>query len=120
MKQLPLQKLLSRGLEETLRHGNIWWQGERMFGLPPIRRWAFPQVLTNVSSGGLAPITVVRGPRQIGKTTLLNQVIDELLTQGVAPKRIFRVQFDELPALANVAQPILDLAWWYSDHVLAK
>src|SRR3990172_6287632 len=120
MKQLALQQLLSRGLEDTLRRGNIWWQGERMFGLPPIRRWAVPHVLSNVSGGGLAPITVVRGPRQIGKTTLLNQIIDDLLTQGVAPKRIFRVQFDELPELEKVVQPILDLAWWYSDNVLGK
>jgi len=66
------------------------------------------------------PITVVRGPRQIGKTTLLNQIIDDLLTQGVAPKRIFRVQFDELPELEKVAQPILDLAWWYGDNILGK
>ncbi len=120
MKQLPLSVLLSQGLEMTLRRGNPWWQGERVFGLPPIRRWAFPHVLSNISGGGLAPITVVRGPRQIGKTTLLNQVIDELLTQGIEPKRIFRVQFDELPELAGVAQPILDLAWWYSDNVLGK
>ena len=120
MKQLALQQLLSRGLEATLRRGNVWWQGERMFGLPPIRRWAFPHVLSNVSGGGLAPITVVRGPRQIGKTTLLNQIIDDLLTQGVAPKRIFRVQFDELPELEKVAQPILDLAWWYGDNILGK
>ena len=121
MKQLAAQPLLpSRGLEDTLRRGNVWWQGERIFGLPPIRRWAFPHVLSNVSGGGLAPITVVRGPRQIGKTTLLNQVIDDLLTQGVLPKRIFRVQFDELPELAKVSQPILDLAWWYSDNVLGK
>ena len=120
MKQLALQQLLSRGLEDTLRRGNIWWQGERMFGLPPIRRWAFPHVLSNVSGGGLAPITVVRGPWQIDKATLLTQIIDDLLTQGVAPKRIFRVQFDELPELEKVAQPILDLAWWYGDNILGK
>ncbi len=113
-------KQLAPGLEDTLRRGNVWWQGERLFGLPPIRRWAFPQVMANVSGGGLAPITVVRGPRQIGKTTLVNQVIDDLLTLGVAPQRIFRVQFDELTELARVSQPILDLAWWYSDNLLGK
>lgn len=120
MKQLVLQQLLTRGLEDMMHRNNIWWRGERVFGLPPIRRWAFPHVLSNISGGGLAPITVLRGPRQIGKTTLLNQVIDELLTRGVAAKRIFRVQFDELPELERIDQPILDLAWWYSDSVLSK
>jgi predicted AAA+ superfamily ATPase len=120
VKQLPLQRLLTQGLESTLRRHNHWWQGEKTFGLPPIRRWAFPRLLNDISGKGLAPITVLRGPRQIGKTTLLNQVIDALLEDGVAPKRIFRVQFDELPELTKVSQPILDLCFWYADNVLGK
>jgi hypothetical protein len=32
-----------------------------------------------------------------------------LLAQGVAGRRIFRVQFDELPTLRNVTEPILEL-----------
>ena len=68
---------------------NPWWRGERLFGLPSLRRWAFDAVLTGVQRG-LTPATVLRGPRQVGKTTLLNQVIDALLAQGVAGRRIFR------------------------------
>jgi uncharacterized protein len=113
-------RLLSEGLEETLRRHNHWWRGERIFGLPPVRRWAFPRLFSDISGKGLAPVNVLRGPRQVGKTTLLNQVIDELLKDGIAPKRIFRVQFDELPALARVSQPILELSFWYADHILGK
>ena len=113
-------RLLSEGLEETLRRHNHWWRGERIFGLPPVRRWAFPRLFSDISGKGLAPVTVLRGPRQVGKTTLLNQVIDELLKDGIAPKRIFRVQFDELPELARVSQPILELSFWYADHILGK
>lgn len=120
MKQLPLLKLLAEGLDTTLRRGNPWWQGDPMQDQPPMRRWLFPRVLSNVETGGLAPITVVRGPRQIGKTTLLHQVIDRLLAQGVAPKRIFLVQFDALHELARLKQPILDVAFWYSDTILGK
>lgn len=119
MKQLPLTTLLAGGLERTLREGNPWWRGERIHGLPPIRRWAFPHVLRGARQG-LAPVTVVRGPRQIGKTTLVNQVIDALLNDGVAPQRLFRIQFDDVPSLRRLEQPLLDLAWWYSDHVLGK
>lgn len=120
MKQLPLSVLLSQGLDTTLRRGNPWWQGDPMPPPPPMRRWLFSRVLSNVETGGLAPITVVRGPRQIGKTTLLNQVIARLLEQGVAPKRIFLAQFDALSGLVRVEQPILDLAFWYSDNILGK
>jgi predicted AAA+ superfamily ATPase len=36
------------------------------------------------------------------------------------PKRIFRVQFDELPALRRVVEPMLELARWYAATVLQK
>ncbi|MGH8587889.1 MAG: ATP-binding protein [Gammaproteobacteria bacterium] len=119
MKQLQLIDLLSRGLENTLRRGNPWWQGDPLVGLPRLKRWAFEPVRRGIEKG-MTKVTVLRGPRQIGKTTLLNQVIDDLLETGVAPHRIFRVQFDELPELRRLTQPMLDLAWWYSDQVLGR
>lgn len=119
MKQRPLFAILSEGLEATLRDDNVWWRGERVFGLPSMRRWAFDRVLSGLKSG-LTPVTVLRGPRQIGKTTLLNQTIQVLLDEGVSPKRIFRVQFDELPQLRQVAEPILELSRWYSEQILGR
>lgn len=106
-------------LEATLRDDNVWWRGERIFGLPPTRRWAFQPVLRGVRQG-MTPVTVMRGPRQIGKTTLLNQVIDALISEGISPRRIFRVQFDELPELARLSEPILELSRWYADRILGK
>ena len=117
--QLTLPGLLADGAERILRDSNPWWRGERLFGLPPVRRWAFAPTLKGLKTG-LAPVTVLRGPRQVGKTTTLNQVIDTLLNEGVAPKRIFRVQFDDIPQLQRMATPILDLAAWYADHVLGQ
>jgi AAA domain len=114
MKQRTLLALLSD--ENTLRDDNLWWRGERMFGLPTMRRWAFEPVVAGLKIE-LTPVTVLRGPRQIGKTTLLNQVSDGLLDEGVSPKRIFRVQFDELPQLKQVSEPILDLSRWFSPVV---
>jgi predicted AAA+ superfamily ATPase len=111
--------MLPHPIVATLHDDNPWWRSERLFGLPGLRRWAFDAVLTGVQRG-LTPATVLRGPRQVGKTTLLNQVIDTLLAQGVVGRRIFRVQFDELPALRNVTEPILELARWYAATVLQK
>jgi len=110
---------LPHPIASTLQDDNPWWRSERLFGLPRLRRWAFDAVLSGVQRG-LTPATVLRGPRQVGKTTLLNQVIDALLAQGVAGWRIFRVQFDELPTLRNVTEPILELARWYTATVLQK
>jgi predicted AAA+ superfamily ATPase len=111
--------LLSSLLETTLRDDNVWWRGERIFGLPPMRRWAFQPVLRGVKEG-MTPVTVLRGPRQIGKTTLLNQVIDSLISEGVSAQRIFRVQFDELPELRKLSEPILELSRWYAGNILGK
>lgn len=116
---LPLIRMLAHGMEAMLRDNNPWWRGERIFGLPPLRRWAFQPVLEGIKSG-MTPVTVLRGPRQVGKTTLLNQVIHALLDEGVAPKRIFRLQFDDLPQLRNLSEPILALIRWYADTVLGK
>lgn len=118
-KELSLFTLLSRGLEATLRDNNPWWRGEPIFGLPETRRWAFQPVLDGVKTGA-TPITVLRGPRQIGKTTLLNQAISALLDEGISPHRIFRVQFDDLPELRKLSEPILEITRWYAETILKK
>ena len=56
----------------------------------------------------------------MGKTTLLNQLIDQLLADGVAPSRVFRVQFDDIPGLRRLESPILDLAARYADNILGE
>jgi predicted AAA+ superfamily ATPase len=119
LKEATLFTLLSSGLEATLRDNNPWWRGEKIFGLPDFKRWAFQPVLSGIKAG-LAPVTVLRGPRQIGKSTLLNQTIEALIAEGIHPRRIFRVQFDELPELKRVSQPILDLCRWFSETMLRK
>jgi predicted AAA+ superfamily ATPase len=111
--------ILPHPITATLHDDNPWWRGERLFGLPGLRRWAFDAVLSGVQRG-LTPATVLRGPRQVGKTTLLNQVIDTLLVQGVAGRRIFRVQLDELPSLRGMTEPMLELARWYAATVHHK
>lgn len=110
---------LKQGLEATVRDANPWWRGERQFGIPAMRRWAFNPVMRGLKSG-LTPAVVLRGPRQIGKTTLLSQVIEQLISEGVPSERIFRVQFDELPGLRKLDTPILDLCRWFSETILRK
>lgn len=119
MKSVDLLHVLSRGLEQNLRYGNPWWRGEPISDVPEVRRWAFDPVLASLK-GGLTPATVLRGPRQVGKTILLIQCIQQLLAEGVQPHRIFRVQFDELPELKRLSQPILELSYWFAEQVLHK
>ena len=111
--------MLDDSLAAAVRDANPWWRGEREYGLPPMRRWAFGPVLSHLREG-MTPAVVLRGPRQIGKSTLLGQVIDSLLESGVASEQILRLQFDQLPSLKKIEQPILDLPRWYAERVLKK
>ncbi len=110
---------LSGQMEANIRDANPWWRGGRVFLHPPMRRWAFSPVMDGLKRG-MTPATVLRGPRQVGKTTLLRQAIEALLAEGIDPTRIFHMQFDELPEVKKLSEPILTLCRWYADHILGK
>jgi predicted AAA+ superfamily ATPase len=88
--------------------------------LPLYRRWTFNTTLRKLDSG-LAPVTVLRGPRQVGKTTLQLQLIEHLLSErGVKPHRILRVQFDEIPSLRGLTDPVLSISRWFVNRILGR
>lgn len=120
LESASLGERLPPALEAYLNQTNPWWFDRPMRPLPTFKRWLFEPTLARLKNG-LAPITVLRGPRQVGKTTLQEQIIEHLLNnEGVKPRRIFRVQFDELPSLKGVGDPILALARWFESEVLRE
>lgn len=103
----------------VMERDNPWWRGEAMPVLPQARR-TFVDVIHRRLEQRLAPIVVVRGPRQVGKTTAQLQVISDLLARGINPRRIFRVQADDLPGLSDEKLSLLGLADWYEHSVLGR
>jgi predicted AAA+ superfamily ATPase len=104
-------------LAEYIDQMNPWWRDEPA---PPVRvykRWPLPLLVTRLQSG-VTPAVVLRGPRRVGKTVLLRQVLDTLLNQGVASNRILYLPFDELPDLNKLSQPLLSLAYWFERRRL--
>jgi len=118
-KSLLPKYMLPVSLEADLERLNPWWQGKPQPQLPPVRRWAFPIAMQRLQSGP-TKVAVLRGPRQIGKSTLIGQMIETLLEKRIPAKYIFLVQFDELPGLLAVEEPILRLADWFEKHILCK
>ncbi len=111
---------LSAELDAYLRDTNPWWEDKPGRVIPPYRRWAFRLLLRKLETG-LAPAVVLTGPRQVGKTTLQEQLIRHLLDEeAVEPRRILRVQFDEIPSLRGLKQPLLDIARWYANRILRQ
>jgi len=108
---------LPPALIANLQSLNPWWIGAPALPLPSFHRWPFAR-LQRLLHGGLTPATVLRGPRRIGKTILLRQLIDALLAAGTAPHHILYVPFDELPTLRKVPEPVLAIVRWYEATVL--
>jgi uncharacterized protein len=116
----PARGLLPPAVDAYLRATNPWWEGKPARILPRYRRWAFDELLRRLETR-LAPAVVIRGARQVGKTTLQEQVIQRFLqVEGVAPRRILRVQFDEIPSLRAIPDPILSISEWFQGQVLGE
>jgi predicted AAA+ superfamily ATPase len=108
---------LPEGIVATLRRQNPWWEGQPMRRLPQHRRHLVAQLHARLKAR-IAPIIVVRGPRQVGKTTAQEHVIDDLLQSGVPQQDILRFQADELPELLDSPSPITRLVEWFEHAVL--
>jgi uncharacterized protein len=94
----------------VLRQYNPWWRDGRTQKLPEWRRAAFQEVFTWISNPPVHRAILLTGARQIGKTTLLLQAIQELINQGVAPAKILYATFDH-PLLKHAGLDSLLQIW---------
>jgi predicted AAA+ superfamily ATPase len=62
-------------------------------GVRPVKRDLYSQALSHMDDKFILSIT---GPRRVGKTILIYQLIEECFRRGVAKERICYVSFDEL------------------------
>lgn len=108
---------LSMELGDDLRALNPHWEGKPGPPVPSFRRWVFSN-LQRLLRTGLTPAVVLRGPRRVGKTVLLRQLLEQLVRDGVPPQHILYIPFDEIESLRTVRDPVLSIARWYEQHVL--
>lgn len=113
----PLFTSLPLEFEGSLRALNPWWSGKPGPILPAFHRWPFDRLHRLIKSG-LTPAAVLRGPRRVGKTVLMRQLIETLLSEGLDARYIMYVAFDELPTLAGFSEPLLAIARWYEANIL--
>jgi len=78
----------------VLRQFNPWWDGNRVAELPRWRRAAFREVETWLTAPPAPRALLLSGARQVGKTTLLLQTVEDLLAKGVPPTSILYATFD--------------------------
>lgn len=105
---------------QVLRDLNPWWSD------PPVVRPkppAFRRPLVSEMAQRLAQprglVEVVRGPRQVGKTTGIYQIIEDLLARGVRGTDILLVRFD-LELLREEAASLRRVLAWFVASVRAR
>lgn len=81
-------------LTAILSQFNPWWSGKAINSLPQWRRAAFRELFQWIYSPPAPRAVLLSGARQVGKTTLLLQAIQELLKKEVPPSNILYVTFD--------------------------
>lgn len=97
---------------------NPWWEGGRPADLPASRRAVYGEVRDWVINPPAPRAALLSGPRQVGKTTLLMQVIDTLLDQGAPPQNILYATFDHPLLKAMGVEKMVQL--WRDHHLPAE
>ena len=72
---------------------NPWWSG-RPCPVPGFRRLAFDACTRYLKDTSLRRAVLLSGPRRVGKTTVLQQMAQELVHQGGDPKSILYLSLD--------------------------
>lgn len=88
--------------ERVLSQYNPWWRRETGWkdSLPEYQRPVVGQILSDLKE--ITQVISVTGPRRVGKSTALMQVISNLIAeQKIAPKRILYFSFDDPDVFAS-------------------
>ncbi|MDO4292715.1 MAG: ATP-binding protein [Eubacteriales bacterium] len=90
---------------KVLRQYNPWWRNPSAIKeeSKPQKRLAYYEALKMMKHKTLRRFVVLSGARRVGKTTIMYQMIDNLISEGISPKNILYVSFDNpIVKLVNV------------------
>lgn len=95
---------------KVLQQYNPWWRDPQVVTqmAPPQRRLVFAEAMHILRHPSLRRFVVLSGMRRVGKTTLLYQVVEALLNDGVPAQNILYVTFDNPMLKAVSMAEVLD------------
>lgn len=81
---------------KVLRQYNPWWRTPSAIKeqTKPQKRLAYYETLKILKHKTLRRFVVLSGVRRVGKTTIMYQIIENLIDEGINPKNILYVTFD--------------------------
>lgn len=90
-------------LQERIKSDNSWWlDGQIPYYAELSKRRYYQGFFELVSQTFPHRAVVLMGPRRIGKTVMMYQAIQHLMTQGKSPKKIFYFSLDT-PIYTNIS-----------------
>jgi predicted AAA+ superfamily ATPase len=108
-------------LLELLDRINVWWDGDPVpvsLRKAEYRRSDFYKAQEELDAR--RRILTIRGPRQVGKTTLCGQLIESLLKEGTSERRILYLNAENNQILAHPDDVISDSLDVYEQYVLRR
>ncbi len=95
----------------SLQEQNPWWESgdTDSFDLPSFKRKEYQKV-QDVFFSDIRRFPVLSGPRRVGKSTIMLQLIDELLKSGKAkPRQILFYTLDDFPNVVASIDEVLNV-----------
>lgn len=81
---------------KVLRQYNPWWRSPSVIKeqSKPQKRMAFYEAMKIMQHKTIRRFAVLSGARRVGKTTIMYQMMEQLIEQGISPKNILYISFD--------------------------
>ncbi len=81
---------------KVLRQYNPWWRNPLYIkeDSKPQKRLAYYEAIKMIKHKTLRRFAVLSGARRVGKTTIMYQMIENLIEEGINPKNILYISFD--------------------------
>lgn len=102
---------------KVLRAFNPWWTTGSVHPdfTKKYRRFAYHEAMKRLDQTDLRRTVVLTGTRRVGKTTIQYQMIDTLLSRGIAPQRIVFISMDhpmlKLSGLSDILECYHENVW---------
>lgn len=111
---MPVTQLIPLDEQLAVLQGfNPWWLG-RPVSAPVFRRLAFDACRVYFDNPTLRRAVLLSGPRRVGKTTVLYQLAEALLGEGLEPRSILYLSLDH-PVLKLLG--LRDILALYHAHI---
>lgn len=114
---------------KVLHQYNPWWRIPSAIKeeVKPQKRLAYYEALKILKHNSIRRFAVLSGVRRVGKTTILYQIIDHLISEGIPPKNILYATFDnpilklvdveKVLSIYDVLYPINGVRYLFLDEI---